>query len=399
MAKTFPSNDKDLTNAYLYIELQKKGLNHKEILAQVIDFNGAYSKSIADHVAAIKADQDEFIKNKYSNKLEQHDVNELQKDLGPIPALKKAGNFFHSIVEMLDDGSFEIDLFKTEEDYEAGHPTEIINLTPMLEVDVAASLNEDQQISASLKDSLQSQFPYMSLAKIIFAQSELELDADESSEYLDFVVHAFGEMYDEVDMMESSKKGEEEKKLQNIKISDLEELSKNYGTGITKHMIRSSELSGLSQGVVDSIEKALVAAGNRSFRKWVDKRGSEEGVKWGKAAESHAEFANYATSKHIAETADDLIEKLIDMDLDGNYSPTGDKAKDSEIENKINQQAYKIALDTFSDDIVRFIQKSGPAKYQESVDKFYKDLWGEENLSTDNNEFDVDDSYEMKEAV
>ena len=41
MTKALPNNDKDLVNAHLYIELQKKGLGHQEILAKIIESNEA----------------------------------------------------------------------------------------------------------------------------------------------------------------------------------------------------------------------------------------------------------------------------------------------------------------------------------------------------------------------
>lgn len=401
MAKIFPSTKQDLTNAYLYVELQKKGFDHKKILAHLIEATGAYSKDIADHVAVVKADQDEFIKNKYSNEMQRHDINELEKDLGPIPALKKFKNFYHSIVEMLDDGSFEVDLFKTEEDYEKGHPTEILNLTPMLELDVAASLNEEQLVIASLKEEVISN-KYISLAGLIFAEPELELDQDESQEYLALLVQAYDELYDEAcesDMAEAvhpRDKGKAEKKLHKIKPEDLDDLAELAGSGITKHAIRSAESSGFTQAVVDAVEKALVAAGNRSFQKWSYKRGSEEGVKWGKAAESHAEFANYVTSAHISETADELMSRLSDMDLDGHFTPSDDKAADAEKEKQIVQQAYKIALDTFNDDIVKFVQKSGPTKYQDGVEEWYETLWGEKPKSNDVDEFASDEDVDLE---
>lgn len=404
MTKILPNSDQDLTNAYLYLELQRKGLDHTQILAKLIESTGAYSRDIGDHVNSVRADQDEFIKNRYSNPNEKHDIDQLQKDLGPIPALKKFKNFFHSVVEMLDDGSFEIDLFKTKEDYEGKkdkkgapidpdfvrHPTEIINLTPMLELDVAASVKEDDMIVAAVKDEMRL-LPYISLSDLILAHNDLELTDEETDEYTRVVHQAHGEMYDEAcegiddtaEAVHPSKKGQKEPKLQKIKTSDLDDLAAITGTGITKHEIRDAEGSGLSQEVVEAVEKALVAAGNRNFQKWSAKRGKEEGVKWGKAAESHAEFANYVTSNYMVGAADELLETLLVKDMAD--------AEDA-------QSAYKEALNFFDRDIVNFIKKTGPAAYQEGVEKWYKTLW-DEGPSAGDDEFATKEDYAMEEEA
>lgn len=349
---------KDLVNAHLYIELQRKGLSHSNILNKIIEVNGAYSDDLADHVSVVKADHDEFIQNKYSSEYADHDIHEFQKDVGKIPALKKFNNYFESIVHALDDGSFEVLLFKNEKDWHKMDPNKVIKLNPMLEP-VAASVIAQEAVTADL-----NALPYMSLSKALFELPEgLDLNSDELEEFDKVISETFFLLGDKVEAVHPSKKGAKEPKLQKIKPDDLDKLEEIAGSGITKHAIRNTEISGLDPAVVAAVEKALVAASNRAFQKWVSKRGKESGVKWGKMSESHAEFANYVTSNHIAEAADILLERLIDMEL-----------MDAEDE----QRAYKVALDFFHDDIINFIRTSGPAKYAEEVSNWHEKLWGEE---------------------
>lgn len=369
MKKTLPTSDKDISNAYMYIELQKAGMKHTEILSALIAHNGVYSASIADHVAAVKADHDEFIQNKYSNMMQEHDINEFQKDVGKVPALQKFANWFHSIVHSLDDGSFEVLLFKNEQDYEEQTPSQVVKLDEKLHV--AASLNEEDLAIEDLKKEI-SKLKSVSLSNIIFSHVSdgLELSDEERTEFNQMLGKAFADLCTVV-AVHPKDKGKPEKKLHKIRTTDLNDYAEVAGTGITQHVIRNAEKAGLAKEVVEAVEEALVAASNRQFQKWEYKRG-EEGVHWGKGSESHAEFANYVTSDHIAATADKLLEDLHDMDLD-----TAPMA----------QQAYKYALNLFTKDIINFIQKSGPAAYKENVENWHMKLW-DEAMKEDKSEFD-----------
>lgn len=359
-------NGKDLVNAHLYVELQKKGLEHTKILSKIAEVNGAYSSDLADHVSAVKADHDEFIQNKYSSDYADHNIHEFQKDVGKIPALKKFDKYYESIVHSLDDGSFEVLLFQREKDWHKMEPNKVVKLDPMLEP-IAASVVAQEAVVADLK-----KLPYMSLSKAMFGLSDgLNLSDEELKECDRIVADTFIEL-SKVEAVHPSQKGQKEPKLQKIKPDDLDKLAEISGSGITKHAIRNAEVSGLDPAIVAAVEKALVAASNRAFQKWVSKRGEESGVNWGKLSESHAEFANYVTSNHMSESADNLLSRLLDMDL----TDTSDE-----------KRAYDISLDFFHNDIINFIRQSGPSKYSEEVSKWHEELWGEK-VPEEENEFE-----------
>lgn len=293
-----PITENEIKNAFLFLELVNRSVPTEKALAFVKDFSDGDEKTIKDHAQTVKADYDEFILNKYSSPAEEHDIHEFQKDVGPVPSLKKYKNYYYSIVHALEDGSFEVILFKKEKDYNDNKP-EIVTLAPMLE-------------EASMA-------------------------------------------------MEASQKGEKEAKLHKIKIEDLAKYAKISGSGILKHALMDPETSGLHSEVVDSIKKALVNTGNRKFQKWVYKR-DDEGVKHGKGPESHAEFAAWISSESMAEAADELLEKLIDLDL---------------TENEKAQEVYRFALNFFDSHVIKYHKEVGPASYLDRKKDWYEKIWDE----------------------
>lgn len=104
---------------------------------KVEEGKGVYLAKNADKGTPAQAD---YLENKYSNEYQEFTIQDLQKDAGPIPALRKYKDVYYSIVHFNKESEqFEILIYAKEADYKADKP-KIIILDPLLQAVATASV-------------------------------------------------------------------------------------------------------------------------------------------------------------------------------------------------------------------------------------------------------------------